>query len=164
MRFQTMAILQYARFKKLGYSTNESMSLGYTFALFYAIMKNKRWYGNKKKYDNKNQDNSTTKIEGQYQEEKNTMNIFGLNLEYVEVNGEKFFKMAGKICDLNQWKNGVVLKINNIDLYNKALDKAMEIINTVDETILKNNNKFFNKVYKPIRDEFFDMVEGKVMV
>lgn len=162
MRFQTMAILQYARFKKLGYSTNEAMSLGYTFALFYAIMKNRRWYCGKKKESNKN--HPITKSEVQSQEEKKTINIFGLNLEYVEVNGERFFKMAGKICDLNQWKNGVVLKINDVDLYNKALDKAMEIVNSTDEVILKSNNKFFNKVYKPIRDEFFNMVKGNALV
>jgi len=163
MRFQTMAILQYARFRRLGYSNMESQSLGLAFALFYAIMKNRRWYG-KKKQEERKQYNNMREVENKKTEEKEE-NIFNLRLKYIlNENGEKSFKMAGKICDSKEWFNKIVSKFRDIEIYNKAIEKANLIISQTDERILKSNNQFFNKIYKPIRDSFVENIEKELTI
>ena len=162
MRFQTMAVLQYTRFRRLGYSNIESQSLGLAFALFYAIMKNRRWYGGKKKQEEKQYNNM--QVENKKTGEKEE-NIFNLRLKYVlNENGEKLFKMAGKICDNREWLNKIVSKFRDIEIYNKAVERASLIISQTEERILKSNNQFFNKVYKPIRDNFVENVEKELTI
>ena len=141
----------------------ESQSLGLAFALFYAIMKNRRWYGGKKKKQGEEKQYNM-QIENKETEEKEE-NIFNLRLKYVlNENGEKLFMMAGKICDSKEWFNRIVSKFKDIEIYNKAIEKANLIISQTEERILKSNNQFFNKVYKPIRDSFVENIEKELTI
>jgi len=144
-RFPKMMILQYCRALKLGYSEKLAKAIGYAQALKYAIYKNRAFsYYKKSKKENIKNNNQNYKIEQfeNFKVDENFKLTFIDNLPFV---GKK------KITESEFEKECLRKGIDNEILENMKRF-YFNVLNNCEETLLKNENKFFNKVWKEIRD------------
>ena len=86
-RFQVMAIMQYERFRKLGFSDIESKSLAIFFSTFYACLKNRHLaYNVKIKNSRKKKSNKNLEIfNNSNNNNDNRIDIFGIELQYLSL-------------------------------------------------------------------------------
>jgi len=142
-RFPKMMILQYVRAKKLGYSEEQAKAIGYAEAFKYAIFKTKRAY-----FSNPNQTKSKNK-KGQQSLSPSELKVneifqlyFKKNMPYV---GGKLIKEFDFEKELIKKQITQEVLSNIVEFYNRVLEK-------VGMGLIKQESKFFNKVWKVIRD------------
>lgn len=146
-RFQVMAILQAARAFKLGLPIEQAESWGLNRAIFYAAAKR----GFKRKKIPARKILTLTELKTKPIEKKE--NIFYLGDEaayFTEVNGKILFIIGGKPQTPADYRKQIKSKFGN--LYEKVWQDALEIIGEHPEETLLSQRKFYNQVYKPIRD------------
>ena len=158
-RFQVMSLLQYERFRKLGFSDIESKSLAIFFSTFYACLKNRHLaYNVRIKNSRKKKSNKNLEIFNNSNNNNNNDNridIFGIELQYVKENNERIFLFGKERMDDRKFNN-VLLRFKTNENFQKCLKEIREYIDQFPLEILQNHNKFFNKVYKPVRDTFVE--------
>ena len=148
-RFVKMVVLQYARALMLGYSDKIARAIGYAVAQKYAIFKNLP-----KKKDNKNSKNiKSAKKRRFYIEQKENENIiygkdeiFKITIDFDNYPVIKTTKITED--DFNRYMSRF-----DQETLNKLAKWASEIIRNCDEKVLKNENKFFNEIWKKHRDD-----------
>ena len=147
-RYQVMAVLQYLRFKKLNFKEKEARALSIFFATFYAICKNRAF----STLSQKNYKKSSLNSPFSYSSPK-VLNIFNMKIQYEIRNKEIIYLLANQKITADKFKN-VEIRFKDEEIFSEVLKEAKEYIDNFSPLILKNNNKFFNFVYKPARDEF----------
>ena len=168
-RFQVMCILQYLRFKKLGLEEEQAKSLALCRAIFYACAK--RGYFLLRKSQN-----SFLEVKKKLQGKIRNFAKKGLSIEntgidiiggerafyVIDNTGKKLYYIGNEIQDEKKWTSSVERRFKTKELYLECLKEAEEYINGFDEGALKSQYSFFNKVYKPVRDEFAKRWSEKV--
>ena len=140
-----MAALQKFRALKLGYPPEVAEAVGIAEAVKYAIFKNLH----------------TLKRQGKEEEAEKLAPEYGSEKEKLDWKTFEVFKLAakngkpyvgGRVYTSADYKRKVLLKWG--DEGGKLIeDWAKRIIEQTPEELLKNEQKFFNKVWKPHRDD-----------
>jgi len=165
-RFQVMAVLQYLRFKKLGLEDEQAKSLALCKAIFYARAK----YGFYPKAKSKEEllTNPKTKVRETYKilgkfkihPDNIGIEIIGGDRGYYAIlpNGKKLYFIGQELQTEEKWNASIrrrfLINFSNDSFYKKCIEEARKYLNDFDISILKNSTHFFNRVYKPVRDEF----------
>ena len=138
-----MAVLQRVRAEKLWYDPKLAKAIGIAEATKYAIFKN---LALSKRVSIEQKLINTGKVKSEKElENLGFDDIFKIHYK----NGNPF--VWGKIFTESDYEHYFSRFDENI--HNTLLDWARRIIETVPEEILKNENKFFNQVWKKHRDE-----------
>ncbi len=152
-RFQVMALLQAARYYLLKGDLDKAKSFGLNRAIFYAWAK-KRTQTTKR----------TTSSVGKYQHtrrttlEQQTVKTESIGDEQALVSDKGWFTIGEDEQTPEDYDREVIQKINTIIPYDEAWRKALEYLRKFDRTTLENQREFFEKIYKPVRDSFFEKI------
>jgi len=144
-RFPKMAALQKFRALKLGYPEELAEAIGIAEATKYAIFKNLNLY----------------KRQGRTEEIERLAPEYASEKEKLDWKTFETFKLAAK--DGKPYVGGKVFTAKDyrrkvIERWNPEVGKLIEewakrVIEETPEELLKNEQKFFNKVWKPHRDD-----------
>jgi len=152
-RFQVMALLQAARCFLLTGDIDKSKSFGLNRAIFYAWAKH-RGVEAKKPPSKK----AEAKIrEKPVEEEKK---VFYLGNEAAYLSDDGWLKIGNMKQMPRDYDNQIVRRINEVVPYEEAWRAAIEYLRKFPKVLL-DQQKFFNQVYKPVRDSFIEVVYKK---
>lgn len=132
-RFQVMALLQAARAYRLGLRLDEAKSWGLSRAIFYAAAR----HGFRKR-----------------RLKPNDFYVLGgerANLAAPGPKGMLRFQMGGQVLSPHDFERQIMARFG--DRWNEAWHEALDVIDESDSRDLQNQQRFFNSVYKPRRDE-----------
>jgi len=153
-RFQVMALLQAARYYILTGDIKKAKSFGLNRAIFYA------W----------------AKYHGRYRVHRRRLIDMKKNVERVIERGEKlvyvgsegalvsergWFKIGDKEQLPEDYDREIARKINSVVPYELAWRSAIEYLKKFPKSILLDQQKFYNEVYKRVRDTFLDDIIKK---
>jgi hypothetical protein len=141
-RFQVMAVLQAARAKELGLSDTRAKSWGLNRAIFYTVAK--RGFKTRTKYPGG---------EGRKPVEK-TKKTFLLGDEMVHTSKKRnrwYFTIGGTSQTEADFDRQIASRLGAH--FNRAWKEALRIVNQYSDDVLRSQNRFFNEVYRPRRDE-----------
>ena len=137
-----MAILQAARAKQLGLSIREAKSWGLNRAIFYAAAK--RGFKEKKM--------PSEEVSEKPVERRRTAYYLGDEMAYNSKTGGKlYFTIGGTLQTENDFQRQIMDRFGSI--YSKAWTEALRIVRQYPREILLSQNRFFQDIYKPRRDE-----------
>ncbi|MEM1525195.1 MAG: hypothetical protein QW372_05325 [Nitrososphaerales archaeon] len=141
-RFQVMAILQAARAFILGMPEESAKSWGLNRAIFYAAAKR----GFK----------GTSPMTAEYQRAKIGEEIdvyrLGDEIAFKEVReGKLYFTIGGKILTEKDFYKQIESRFG--ESFHEAWKEALKIVSMYDHAILLSQRRFYEEVYKPMRDE-----------
>ncbi|MEM1553844.1 MAG: hypothetical protein QXS51_00925 [Thermoproteota archaeon] len=149
-RFQVMALLQAARCFLLTGDIEKAKSFGLNRAIFYAWAKH-RGVGAKPPGKRK-----AAKIREKPIEEEKKVFYVGNEAAYLSDDG---WLMIGNMKQTpKDYDNQIVRRINEVVPYEEAWRKAIEYLKGFPKDVLLDQQKFFNQVYKPVRDSFIERV------
>ena len=145
-RFQVMAVLQAARALVLGLSESSAKSWGLNRAIFYAAAK--RGFKGRPSYRRPKSEIKTKPI-------IETPEAFHLGNEMAfkakeHTNGPLFI-MSGKTQTIEDYERQIEARFKGN--FKQAWEEALALVQGFDQEILLSQNKFFNLVYKPNRDQ-----------
>jgi hypothetical protein len=144
-RFQVMATLQAARARALGLEPEEAKSWGLNRALFYAAAK--RGWANARALGAKRP------IIGEFEQaRRHGDEVFYLGNEkaFVDPGRDLRFKFGDEVQHAEDFDRQVIRRFDN---WQEAWSEAVGIIRSADPRDLESQSRFFNRVYKPRRDE-----------
>ena len=150
-RFQVMALLQAARYYILTGDLEKAKSFGLNRAIFYAWAKHYgRFYvGRRAPY----------RYVGSGQEvpesERKLVSAAG---EEAFVSPRGWFVMGGQEQLPEDYDKNVVSKIESVVPYEVAWEAALKYLSKFPKQVLLDPQKFYEKAYKPVRDEFTEKV------
>ena len=147
-RFPKMAALQKFRALKLGYPKDITEAIGIAEATKYAIFKNLHMLKRSGKEE------ETNKLAPEYGSEKEKLDWKSFEIfKLAAKNGKPY--VGGKIFTSNDYYNKI---INKWGKESKKIESwAKKIIEETPEDILRNEEKFFNKVWKIHRDDVIEV-------
>ncbi len=150
-RFEVMALLQAARYFLLTGDLEKAKSFGLNRAIFYAWAKH---YG--RTY-------AARKLPRRYwfggsevrEEERELVKAAG---EEAFVSPRGWFVMGDKEQLPEDYDRNVVRKIERVVPYDIAWEAALKYLSKFPKHVLTNQQRFYEKVYKPVRDVFLERV------
>lgn len=148
-RFQVMALLQAARYYILTGDLDKAMSFGLNRAIFYA------WAKRRAKIKPPPRPKESLEKEAPIitkTHRDRTLIYIGNEGAFISPNG--WFIIGNTEQTPKDYKNQIVRRIEAIIPYERAWNAAINYLKQFPKEILLNQNKFFNKVYKPVRDRF----------
>lgn len=149
-RFQVMALLQAARYYKLKGNLEKAKSFGLNRAIFYAWAKyHKPRYGMSKK-------RFIMEKLGIKEEELKKEKIGN---EVAFLSGKGWFMIGDKEQLPKDFDRQIKEKIEEVIPFEIAWKAALDYISRFPEEVLLDQHEFFERVYKPIRDNFEKIVE-----
>ena len=138
-----MAILQAARATELGLSKTQAKSWGLNRAIFYAAAKR----GFKKLPPRSHEEISSKPVE-----KKKDHYFLGNEMAYATKKGNRtYFTIGGKMQTESDFERQVASRFGAS--FNDAWSESLEIIQEYPKDVLLSQNRFFQEVYKPRRDE-----------
>ena len=143
-RFQVMALLQAARYYALTGDLEKAKSFGLNRAIFYAWAKH---YG--RSYRPRYPIPRRPKVETRQAE------VLG---ERVPVSERGWFAMGGVEQRPEDYDRQVAARISSVAPYEEAWRAALEYVKSFPRSVLEDPQKFYERVYEPVRDEFLDRV------
>lgn len=143
-RFQVMALLQAARYYVLKGDLEKAKSFGLNRAIFYAWAK---YHGRYKK--------PRKPAYPPFKKEEHRKE-FKIGNEVIFISDNGWFIIGDKEQSPEDYDKEVVYKISSLTAYEKAWKKAVEYIKHFSKETLLDQQEFYDKVYKPIRDAFFE--------
>ena len=182
-RFVVMTLLQYARYLELvrrgildrkndAELRREAASFAYSRAAFYAAAKRGfrswRWY--KKGFDPSAETDKKVK-----QLERSIRKVFGVSADDVQVDaiaiggslhqcviykGRIRYYLMPQVFDWDDYSKGVIQRLGKI--YARWRRKAVGRVAAFPDEVLLNDSYFFEKVYKPVRDEWKDRMNDEL--
>jgi len=153
-RFQVMALLQAARCFLLTSDIEKSKSFGLNRAIFYAWAK-RRGAEVKKPPSRKG---IVKPHEKPIEEEKN---IFHLGNEAAYLSEDGWLAIGNTKQTPQDYDNQIAKRISGVIPYEEAWRRALEYLKKFPQEVLLDQQKFFNQVYKPVRDSFIETVYKK---
>ncbi len=153
-RFQVMALLQAARCFLLTGDVEKSKSFGLNRAIFYAWAKHR---GVEAKKPPSRREAAKLR-EKPVEEEKK---VFYLGNEAAYLSDDGWLTIGNMRQTPQDYDNQIVRRINEVIPYEEAWRTAIEYLKKFPKDILLDQQKFFNQVYKPVRDSFIKAVYQK---
>jgi hypothetical protein len=148
-RFQVMALLQAARCFLLTRDIEKSKSFGLNRAIFYAWAK-QRGVEAKKPSGRR----GVVKPSKQAEER----NVFQLGNETAYLSEDGWLMIGNAEQTPRDYDEQIVRRINEVVPYEEAWRRALQYLEEFPQDVLLDQQKFFNKVYKPVRDSFVERV------
>ena len=144
-RFQVMAILQAARAKTLGFSVVEAKSWGLNRAIFYAAAKRGfRKARMPKRTPEQMEKKPIVKSRNAY--------FLGSDMAYISKKGNRtYFTIGGELQTEAEFKRQIETRFGPV--FPKAWKESLKIMEQYPKEVLLSQNRFFQDVYKPRRDE-----------
>ena len=150
-RFEVMALLQAARYYLLKGDLEKAKSFGLNRAIFYAWAK---YYGpnypSKSKRFFVKELGETFEV---YEKDEKEWEIVGNEKAPIDKKSG-FFVMGGKPQLPKDFDINVARKFKRIDNFEKIWNFVIEYLKRFDRKDLEDQRRFFENVYKPIRDNF----------
>ncbi|MEM1546009.1 MAG: hypothetical protein QXP91_06075 [Candidatus Methanomethylicia archaeon] len=145
-RFEVMALLQAARYYLLTGNIDRAKSFGLNRAIFYA------WAKKHVKTKTPSKTGIETYTEG-------SMEYIGDEGAYISRNG--YFMIGNEEQKPVDYDRQVAKRISLIVPYEKAWETALEYLKGIPKTTLLSQQKFFNRVYEPVRDSFIEIIRKR---
>ncbi len=143
-RFIVMAILQAARARKLGLSEDSAYSWGVNRAIFYAAAK--RGFKGRS-------GTGAAGGTGVVNESSNTYTL-GDEKAYRDPEGKTLhFTIGGETQTPHDFQRQIESRFGGSSNFGKAWEEALAIVGSYEEETLKSGRGFYERVYKPRRDE-----------
>ena len=153
-RFQVMGLLQAARYYLLYGDLEKAKSFGLNRAIFYAWAKKRGQVAARKAYGISPSVRARTSSKGRE------------GVKLVEAAGEEafqapsgFFTMGGEEQRPEDYDRQIAEKIEGVVPYEKAWEAALKYLRKFPKHVLLDPRKFYEKVYKPVRDDFNAILE-----
>ena len=153
-RFQVMGLLQAARYYLLYGDLEKAKSFGLNRAIFYAWAKKRGQVAARKAYGSGTAVRTRTSSKGRE------------GVKLVEAAGEEafqapsgFFTMGGEEQRPEDYDRQIAEKIESVVPYERAWEAALKYLRKFPKHILLDPKKFYEKVYKPVRDDFNAILE-----
>ncbi|MGB9758656.1 MAG: hypothetical protein ACP5IT_02220 [Thermoproteota archaeon] len=147
-RFQVMALLQAARYYLLMKDFEKALSFGLNRAIFYAWAKRAL-----KARPSKTGLKSTREVSGE-KKEIGEEKIFFLGNEGAYLSKSGWFKIGTQEQKPSDFEREVIDKIADVMPFEEAWKVAIDYLKKFDKETLLDQRKFFEEVYKPVRDKF----------
>ena len=145
-RFQVMALLQAARANVLGLQTELAFSWGLNRAIFYAAAK--RGFRRKPEYAPR----PSEAVKQKPVLETKEVYYLGDEMAYKREVGEKtYFTIGGDVQTSEEFKKQIEQRFGPV--FSKAWTEALELMNQFNRETLLSQRLFYERVYKPRRDE-----------
>jgi hypothetical protein len=145
-RFVVMAVLQAARARRLGLSQSESYSWGLNRAIFYAAAKS----------GFRGHEGGSTPVDSDSPLRKEPTDRFRLGDEEAireTSTGNSFFIIGDKPQTPVEFDHQVISRFGTAAHFHEAWSEAERIIAEFDRATLESRRLFFDRVYKPRRDD-----------
>ena len=148
-RFQVMALLQAARYYKLKGNIDKAKSFGLNRAIFYAWAKYYRpKYGVSRK--------TFVKVILGKEDKEELYEDVGDERAFLSRRG--WFQIGDREQTPMDYDRQIAEKINRVVPYEKAWKAALKYIEKFPKDVLESQRKFYELVYKPVRDNFEDII------
>jgi hypothetical protein len=160
-RFQIMALLQAARAYRLGLKQDEAKSWGLNRAIFYAAAR----HGFKRKLAQYLTPGGEAEAEERKQIKPGEFYVLGGergNLANPGPKGALRFQMGGQVQSPHDFDHQIKSRFG--DRWKEAWSQALEVIDESDPRDLQNQQRFFNSVYKPRRDELAEKYSASAII
>ncbi|MEM2931063.1 MAG: hypothetical protein QW797_09435 [Thermoproteota archaeon] len=151
-RFQVMALLQAARCFLLTRDIEKSKSFGLNRAIFYAWAK-QRGVEAKRPPSRRGAVKPSKPVEGR--------NVFQLGNEAAYLSDDGWLMIGNAKQTPRDYDEQIVRRINEVVPYEEAWRRALKYLEEFSQEVLLDQQKFFNQVYKPVRDSFVETVYKK---
>lgn len=148
-RFQVMALLQAARYYLLMKDFEKALSFGLNRAIFYAWAK--RTLKTRASRIKRQKTVQETLEEDKKISEEKTF-FLGNEGAYLSENG--WFKIGDQEQRPSDFEREVIDKIADVMPFEEAWKIAVDYLKRFDKETLLDQRKFFEEVYKPVRDKF----------
>ena len=155
-RFQVMALLQAARYYRLTGDKEKAFSWGLNRAIFYAWAKR---YGKYALYRSSRQKMATNHGIRKTKEGEKVLVYVGNEGVYVGPNG--WFIIGDKEQKPDDFIREITRRIEDVIPFEEAWRIALDYVRKFDKRILLDQEKFYNIVYKPVRDNFPEGIKNK---
>ena len=144
-RFETMALLQAARYYVLTGDLDKAKSFGLNRAIFYAWAK---YYGPSGRY-------ARVAATRQSSSEKRFVKVFE---EEVPVGPSGYFEMGGKEQRPEDFDRQIRSRFEQLMPWEQVWKKTIEYVSKFPRSVLRDPQKFYEEVYLPVRDNFVEKV------
>ena len=144
-RFQVMALLQAARYFLLKGDLDKAKSFGLNRAIFYAWAKHHKALSARKPGVVKRDETKPKKFEH-------------VGNEPAPLSENGWFIMGGIEQKPEDFDKEVVEKINSILPFGQAWEATLEFLKKFPKKMLMDQQKFFNKIYNQVKDDFLDKI------
>jgi len=151
-RFQVMALLQAARYYLITHDMEKAYSFGLNRAIFYAWAKK---YGRSRIASRPVRRGAREVIE--VRSDKGILIFFGDEGAFISDNG--WFKIGNEEQTPEDYERNIIRRIESIVDYEKAWHAALEYLKQFSRDTLLSQRKFYEKAYKPVRDNFLEIIE-----
>lgn len=158
-RFQIMALLQAARAYRLGLKLDEAKSWGLSRAIFYAAAR----HGFRRKRAQYLSPGGEAEAEERKQIRPNEFYVLGGergNLAGTGPDGKLRFQMGGQVQTPHDFDRQIKARFG--DRWKEAWNEALDVIDDSDPRDLQNQQRFFNSIYKPRRDDLAEKYTAAV--
>jgi len=149
-----MAILQAARYYLLTGDIEKAKSFGLNRAIFYAWAKK---YGKYRPPPERKIEPGKEVIK--VKEDDKEIVYVGNEGAYISERG--WFIIGEKEQLPQDYDRQIISRINSIMPYEEVWRKVIEYLKKFPKSYLLDQQKFYEKIYKPIRDQFLDFLKGK---
>ncbi len=147
-RFQVMAVLQAARAFLLGMPLYLAKSWGLNRAIFYAAAKR----GFKKARLPSRPVRTLAELKAKPILKSKNVQFLGDEAAFImEVGGKIYFTIGGKPQTEEDFRKQIESRFSPI--FDRIWKEALEIVKEFAPEVLLSQRRFFNEVYKPLRDE-----------
>jgi len=153
-RFQVMGLLQAARYYVLKGNLDKAKSFGLNRAIFYAWAK-RTGGGAGRRAARARFTKPAAKAE--VKEVERLEEHVGDEVAYLSKEG--FFAIGDQVQRPEDYDRQIAGKIDPVIPYDKAWNAAIRYVSTFPSEVLLDQRGFFEKVYKPVRDKFLEIIE-----
>jgi len=153
-RFQVMGLLQTARYYVLKGDLEKAKSFGLNRAIFYAWAKRTGGRVGRRAAKAKA---AKPRIEVEVKEAERLEEHVGNEVAYLSKEG--FFSIGDQIQRPEDYDRQIAGRINSVISYDQAWSAALRYISNFPSEVLLDQRGFFEKVYKPVRDKFLEIIE-----
>lgn len=153
-RFQIMGLLQAARYYLLYGDVDKAKSFGLNRAIFYAWAKKRGALVASRKAIGPRV--RGTRVLYRDREGRKLVTVAG---EEAFIAPSGYFIMGDQEQRPEDFDKEITERINAVISFNQAWRAALNYVNSFPKSILKDPRKFYEKVYKPVRDDFLKILE-----
>jgi len=155
-RFEVMALLQAARYYAVTNDRGMAYSFGLNRAIFYAWAKRR----GRVKPPPRRRIRVATPVE-RVREEKTGRTLVYLGNEGAYISPNGWFTIGDEEQKPEDFEEKVAKRISMAVPFEEAWGFAVEYVQSFGEETLLDQRKFYEKVYKPIRDRFVDAMRER---
>lgn len=154
-RFEVMALLQAARYYLLSGDREKAYSFGLNRAIFYA------WAKHRGRFQAKALKKTAEKKEVRKVKEGGKIMIY-VGDEGAFISPRGWFTIGNTEQRPEDFKRQIIPKISSTIPFEKAWEAALNYLRRFSRSTLLDQQKFYEKVYKPVRDNFLQIIKKEM--